>query len=294
MKWCSSPSFAMRIRDPPDGNLHRTGEGIVTRHVLDDVGYGRRFSGSGGLISGRRVPVGRLARGQAGIVTEQHQCGDAAQCDHGASSVVFFAIRTSLHENNSLRRSQPVTVEALLRLRTLGSRSGCLTLLRETWIMAKTSSFDVSTGVDLQEVDNAVNQARKEVAQRYDFKGTDCTLELDRAAASRGARSGRRVPAPGAGPGAAREAGEAEGTPEEPRREQGRGGHLSAGPGRRSRSSRGSTRRRARRSRRTYEERASRRSRCRSRATSYGSSRRRRTRCRRSWPTCVRRTTASS
>lgn len=50
--------------------------------------------------------------------------------------------------------------------------------------MAKTSSFDVSTGVDLQEVDNAVNQARKEVAQRYDFKGTDCTLQLDRGAAA--------------------------------------------------------------------------------------------------------------
>ena len=49
--------------------------------------------------------------------------------------------------------------------------------------MAKTSSFDVSTGVDLQEVDNAVNQARKEVATRYDFKGTKCTLDFDRAAA---------------------------------------------------------------------------------------------------------------
>lgn len=41
-------------------------------------------------------------------------------------------------------------------------------------------SFDVTTGVDLQEVDNAVNQATKEVAQRYDFKGTKCTIELDR------------------------------------------------------------------------------------------------------------------
>jgi len=50
--------------------------------------------------------------------------------------------------------------------------------------MAKTSSFDVSTGVDLQEVDNAINQARKEVAQRYDFKGTNCTLQFDRSAAS--------------------------------------------------------------------------------------------------------------
>jgi len=47
--------------------------------------------------------------------------------------------------------------------------------------MASTSSFDVTTGVDLQEVDNAVNQARKEVQQRYDFKGTHCTIEYDRA-----------------------------------------------------------------------------------------------------------------
>ena len=46
--------------------------------------------------------------------------------------------------------------------------------------MAKKSSFDVSTDVDLQEVDNAVNQARKEVATRYDFKGTDCTIDFDR------------------------------------------------------------------------------------------------------------------
>jgi uncharacterized protein YajQ (UPF0234 family) len=37
--------------------------------------------------------------------------------------------------------------------------------------MPQTASFDVTTGVDLQEVDNAVNQAQKEIAQRYDFKG---------------------------------------------------------------------------------------------------------------------------
>jgi len=42
-------------------------------------------------------------------------------------------------------------------------------------------SFDVTTGVDLQEVDNAVNQALKEVTQRYDFKGTNCTIDFDRA-----------------------------------------------------------------------------------------------------------------
>jgi uncharacterized protein YajQ (UPF0234 family) len=45
------------------------------------------------------------------------------------------------------------------------------------------ASFDISTGADLQEVDNAVNQAVKEVQQRYDFKGTTCTIEFDRAKA---------------------------------------------------------------------------------------------------------------
>lgn len=49
--------------------------------------------------------------------------------------------------------------------------------------MATNSSFDISTGADLQEVDNAVNQALKEIQQRYDFKGTHCTVEFDRAKA---------------------------------------------------------------------------------------------------------------
>ena len=47
--------------------------------------------------------------------------------------------------------------------------------------MAQTSSFDVTTGVDLQEVDNAVNQAQKEIAQRYDFKGSKAAIEFKRA-----------------------------------------------------------------------------------------------------------------
>jgi cyclic-di-GMP-binding protein len=46
--------------------------------------------------------------------------------------------------------------------------------------MASNPSFDISTGADLQEVDNAVNQALKEIAQRYDFKDTKCTIEFDR------------------------------------------------------------------------------------------------------------------
>jgi uncharacterized protein YajQ (UPF0234 family) len=47
--------------------------------------------------------------------------------------------------------------------------------------MAQTFSFDVTTGVDLQEVDNAVNQATKEIAQRYDFKGSKAAIEYNRA-----------------------------------------------------------------------------------------------------------------
>jgi len=49
--------------------------------------------------------------------------------------------------------------------------------------MASTYSFDVTTGVDMQEVDNAINQAQKEVAQRYDFKGSQAAVELKRAEA---------------------------------------------------------------------------------------------------------------
>jgi hypothetical protein len=46
--------------------------------------------------------------------------------------------------------------------------------------LADASSFDIVSEVDLQEVDNAVNQALKEVGQRYDFKGSKTTIELKR------------------------------------------------------------------------------------------------------------------
>ena len=42
--------------------------------------------------------------------------------------------------------------------------------------MAADSSFDVVSKLDRQEVDNALNQAAKEVLQRYDFKGTDASV----------------------------------------------------------------------------------------------------------------------
>lgn len=45
----------------------------------------------------------------------------------------------------------------------------------------KNASFDVTTSVDLQEVDNAVNQADKEIVQRFDFKGAKVSIEFKRA-----------------------------------------------------------------------------------------------------------------
>lgn len=44
--------------------------------------------------------------------------------------------------------------------------------------MADQASFDITSPVDFQEVDNALNQARKEVGQRYDFKGCKADIVL--------------------------------------------------------------------------------------------------------------------
>jgi cyclic-di-GMP-binding protein len=45
--------------------------------------------------------------------------------------------------------------------------------------MAPTNTFDITSTIDMQEVDNAINQARKELAQRFDFKGSNASIELD-------------------------------------------------------------------------------------------------------------------
>ena len=45
--------------------------------------------------------------------------------------------------------------------------------------MASTYSFDVTSNIDMPEVDNALNQARKEIAQRFDFKGSNAAIDLD-------------------------------------------------------------------------------------------------------------------
>lgn len=47
-------------------------------------------------------------------------------------------------------------------------------------IMAKDATFDIVSEVNMQEVDNAINQALKEITQRYDFKGTKTSIEVDK------------------------------------------------------------------------------------------------------------------
>ncbi|WP_300345809.1 YajQ family cyclic di-GMP-binding protein [Nesterenkonia sp.] len=44
--------------------------------------------------------------------------------------------------------------------------------------MAKESTFDIVSKVDKQEVSNALNQAAKEISQRYDFRGTGASVEF--------------------------------------------------------------------------------------------------------------------
>ncbi|GBE05655.1 putative nucleotide-binding protein [bacterium BMS3Abin10] len=47
--------------------------------------------------------------------------------------------------------------------------------------MASDHSFDIVSKVDLQEVSNAIQQALKEISQRFDFKGSKSSIELDQA-----------------------------------------------------------------------------------------------------------------
>ena len=46
--------------------------------------------------------------------------------------------------------------------------------------MAKNSSFDIVSELDLQEIDNALNQAIKEIRQRYDLKDSKTEMELNK------------------------------------------------------------------------------------------------------------------
>ena len=59
--------------------------------------------------------------------------------------------------------------------------------------MASESSFDIVNKVDQQEVDNAVNQAAKEISQRFDFKNVDAGIKLSGEAIDMQANTEERV-----------------------------------------------------------------------------------------------------
>ena len=48
--------------------------------------------------------------------------------------------------------------------------------------MASESSFDIVSKMDMQELNNAVNQAEREIENRFDFKGSKSSLKLDKEA----------------------------------------------------------------------------------------------------------------
>ncbi len=55
------------------------------------------------------------------------------------------------------------------------TKSGAQTPREDPHLMAD-SSFDIVSKLDLQEVDNAINQAQREISQRFDFKNTGATI----------------------------------------------------------------------------------------------------------------------
>jgi hypothetical protein len=83
-----------------------------------------------------------------------------------AATLLKLLPDTTLHDRRTSHAAHKTT-----RRTPYTSRWPCGdTAQHSAGLMAQTASFDVTTGVDLQEVDNAINQAQKEVAQRYDFK----------------------------------------------------------------------------------------------------------------------------
>ena len=75
--------------------------------------------------------------------------------------------------------------QAARRRRGDGRARPCRHAADDHWLQTVTAamalaSFDITSTIDLQEVDNAVNQARKELAQRYDFKGSKAAIEFNK------------------------------------------------------------------------------------------------------------------
>ena len=54
-----------------------------------------------------------------------------------------------------------------------------MNIAKGVFAVAKDSSFDVVSQVDMQEMDNAVNQTKNEIGQRFDFRGSSASIELE-------------------------------------------------------------------------------------------------------------------
>ena len=66
----------------------------------------------------------------------------------------------------------------MIAVNPLNVKASCCTMATESDKGERTMpSFDVVSETDLQEVDNAVNQVKKEITARYDFKGSKANIE---------------------------------------------------------------------------------------------------------------------
>src|SRR5207244_427970 len=88
--------------------------------------------------------------------------------------------RTSSGSSVAARSISAARVPSRTRVTSTMRNGSAIPSIYNTW-MADSSSFDITSPVDFQEVDNALNQARKEVGQRYDFKGATAEIELSAA-----------------------------------------------------------------------------------------------------------------
>lgn len=59
--------------------------------------------------------------------------------------------------------------------------------------MAKDASFDIVSEFDMQEMDNAVNQTKKEIQTRYDFKGSKAEITLSKEAITLSAENDNKI-----------------------------------------------------------------------------------------------------
>jgi uncharacterized protein YajQ (UPF0234 family) len=128
-------------------------------------GHVRRFSSLVGARGTRREQVAHKSTAEGAEYTPL---------------TVLSSVESAIPTAGCSTLSQTAALPGHDRKVILPASTPAFELVHHDCSMASNASFDVSTGADLQEVDNAVNQTLKEIAQRYDFKGTHCEVNFDR------------------------------------------------------------------------------------------------------------------